>query len=89
MRCRRNDGSRFFHDIGSCRRQSHANPRRAGLVYLAGGVISGLGSTLDRAAFRDRFEAKGRFRTYLGEIPCYVMTTAHPAFIVLAQFLNR
>ena len=61
---------------------------RAG-VYLAGGVISGLGNAFDRVAFRERFDAKGRFRAYLETIPCYIVTTAHPTLIGLARLVDR
>lgn len=60
-----------------------------GGVYLAGGVVTGLGDAFDRTTFRIRFEEKGRFHSYLRQIPCYLVTTAHPALIGLAQLLER
>ncbi|MEZ5577982.1 MAG: glucokinase [Candidatus Competibacteraceae bacterium] len=33
----------------------------------------------DRSTFRNRFEAKGRFSTYLAAIPTWVITAANPA----------
>ena len=43
-----------------------------GGVFLAGGVVPRLGSLFDVALFRDRFEAKGRFRDYLAQVPTYL-----------------
>ena len=60
-----------------------------GGVYLAGGVLLGLNSAFDRPAFRGRFENKGRFRTYLRAIPCYLVRAPHPALIGLSHLLNR
>jgi glucokinase len=43
---------------------------------------SGAGHT-----FRERFEAKGRMRSYLATIPCYVVTHRLPAFLGSAAAL--
>ncbi|MDA0261559.1 MAG: glucokinase [Proteobacteria bacterium] len=59
-----------------------------GGIYLAGGVLIGLANAFDRAAFRQRFDNKGRFRTYLQSIPCYLIHTTHPTLIGLAQMLK-
>jgi glucokinase len=40
-----------------------------GGVYFGGGVIGGLGAAFDRAACLARFEAKGRFESYLRAVP--------------------
>ncbi|MGH8797226.1 MAG: glucokinase [Caldimonas sp.] len=45
---------------------------RAG-VYLAGGIVPRLGDSIERSRFREHFEAKGRFRTYLASIPTWVI----------------
>jgi glucokinase len=39
--------------------------------------------------FRARFEAKGRFSSYLAEIPTYVITTPNPAFYGVATILSE
>lgn len=44
-----------------------------GGVFIGGGIVPRWGSLLDHSAFRDRFEAKGRFRDYLADIPTYVI----------------
>jgi glucokinase len=46
---------------------------RAG-VYIGGGIVPRLGDLFMRSAFRERFEAKGRFRSYLQGIPTALIT---------------
>jgi glucokinase len=60
-----------------------------GGVFIAGGIVPRLGTSFGDSAFRKRFESKGRFRTYLSEIPTYVVTAAVPAFLGLAEILER
>ena len=48
-----------------------------GGVYIAGGISPRILDFLVRSEFRKRFEAKGRFQSYLEAIPSYVIT--HPA----------
>jgi glucokinase len=48
-----------------------------GGVYIAGGISPRILDFLIRSEFRNRFEAKGRFQSYLKAIPTYVIT--HPA----------
>ena len=40
-----------------------------GGVYIAGGIAPKLGELFLTSEFRERFEAKGRFRDYLAPIP--------------------
>ena len=60
-----------------------------GGVYIAGGIVPRLGAPFAASAFRERFEAKGRFRPYLAAIPTYVVTHPIPAFLGLAALLDR
>jgi glucokinase len=48
-----------------------------------------LGARFAGSAFRERFEAKGRLRPYLAQIPTYVVTHPFPAFVGLAALLTR
>ena len=50
-----------------------------GGVYIGGGVTPRLGDFFINSPFRERFEAKGRFRNYLAAIPTYVITAPYPA----------
>ena len=61
--------------IGSAEAQSiYVAP---GGVYIAGGISPRILNFLIQSEFRKRFEAKGRFQSYLKAIPTYVIT--HPA----------
>ena len=45
-----------------------------GGVYIGGGIVPRLGERFFTSAFRERFEAKGRFRGYLEAIPTPLIT---------------
>jgi glucokinase len=60
-----------------------------GGVYIGGGIVPKLGQTFTQSPFRERFEAKGRFRTYLAEIPTFVVTHPLPAFLGCAALLAQ
>ncbi|XHS78919.1 glucokinase [Burkholderiaceae bacterium UC74_6] len=45
-----------------------------GGVYIGGGIVPRLGERFFASAFRERFEAKGRFRSYLEAIPTPLIT---------------
>ena len=59
-----------------------------GGVFIAGGISPRIISFLKQSQFRSHFEAKGRFRSYLANIPSYVVV--HPAvtFLGLAYWLQ-
>ena len=59
-----------------------------GGVYIGGGIVPRLGDFFDRSTFRSRFEAKGRFSTYLAAIPTWVITAANPALRGVAAALT-
>ena len=60
-----------------------------GGVYVAGGIVPRLGAAFDALPFRERFEAKGRFRGYLERIPTLVVTAPSPGLIGAANALDR
>jgi glucokinase len=60
-----------------------------GGVYIAGGIVPRLGNRFTETAFRQRFEAKGRFQSYLAAIPTFVVTDPVPAFRGLIALLAR
>ncbi len=43
-------------------------------VYIGGGIVPRLGPLFTESRFRERFEAKGRFRAYLQEVPTALIT---------------
>jgi glucokinase len=60
-----------------------------GGVYIGGGIVPRLGGWFDRTPFRERFEAKGRFRAYLQPIPAYVIQAeVSPALLGAARALD-
>jgi len=58
-----------------------------GGIYIGGGIVPRLGERFAASQFRERFEAKGRFRTYLAAVPTYVVTHSLPAFLGCAAAL--
>jgi glucokinase len=63
-----------------------------GGVYIGGGIVPRLGERFAGSSFRQRFERKGRFASYLAQVPTYVITADYPAFLgvsaVLAEKLS-
>lgn len=60
-----------------------------GGVYLSGGIILKLGELFDDQGFRTRFEAKGRFKSYLEPVPVFAVTHDVPAFLGLQTVLAQ
>jgi glucokinase len=60
-----------------------------GGIYVAGGIVPRLVGVLPETPFRARFEAKGRFQSYLAGIPTYVVTLPIPAFLGLQALLDQ
>lgn len=56
-----------------------------GGVYIGGGIVPKLGDYFAASAFRKRFEAKGRFRAHLSEVPAFVIHAEKPALLGIAQ----
>ena len=60
-----------------------------GGVYVGGGIVPRLGAWFDSSPFRERFEAKGRYKSYLAAIPVWVITSAQsPALLGAARSLD-
>jgi glucokinase len=60
-----------------------------GGIYIGGGIVPRLGERFDRSCFRQRFEAKGRFADYLGQVPTWVITAPYPAFLGVSAILSE
>lgn len=60
----------------------------SGGIYLGGGILPQLGSFFGHSPFRDRFEDKGRFASYLASIPCYVIHAEYPALIGASRYFE-
>ncbi len=53
-----------------------------GGVYIGGGVVPRLLALMESSPFRARFEAKGRFASYLADIPTWVIDSDFPPALV-------
>lgn len=64
-----------------------------GGVYIGGGIVPRLAWRIGNSPFRSRFEEKGRFATYLQEIPTYLITAENCTLVgvrsILAEVLSR
>ncbi|MES2316304.1 MAG: glucokinase [Pseudomonadota bacterium] len=60
-----------------------------GGIFIGGGIVPRIGEWFAQSPFRARFEAKGRFSSYLAEIPTFVITTPNPAFHGVATILSE
>ena len=56
-----------------------------GGVYIGGGIVPKLGTAFDAALFRQRFEAKGRFASYLAAIPTWLIRSSDEAALLGAS----
>ena len=59
-----------------------------GGIYIAGGIVPKTKSTFAASRFRQRFEAKGRFRDYLAQVPTSIVMHPEPAFLGLMRVLR-
>ncbi|MBL8512017.1 MAG: glucokinase [Betaproteobacteria bacterium] len=60
-----------------------------GGVYIGGGIVPRLGDFFVASSFRERFEAKGRFRNYLEPIPTIVITDTLAALTGAASAIKQ
>ncbi|MBN8506515.1 MAG: glucokinase [Burkholderiales bacterium] len=58
-----------------------------GGVFIGGGIVPRLGPVFERSAFRERFEAKGRFSGFLRAVPTALVTDTLVALDGAAQAL--
>lgn len=58
-------------------------------VYIGGGIVPRLGSLFARSNFREKFEAKGRFRAYLEQVPTVLITDTLAALTGAAFALEQ
>lgn len=60
-----------------------------GGIYVAGGVIPRFGDFFRNSGFREKFETKGRFRSYLQPIPVFLVTRSNLGLLGAAKYLKR
>ena len=59
-----------------------------GGVYIAGGIIPRMRERFAASQFRSRFEAKGRYESYMKRIPTWIVLHPEPAFLGLNRLLR-
>ena len=60
-----------------------------GGVFIGGGIVPRLGERFFASEFRSRFEAKGRFQSFLAGIPTALITDTLAALAGAAQALEQ
>jgi glucokinase len=60
-----------------------------GGLYIAGGISPSILPILEKSGFRTRFEAKGRFKSYLAAIPTQVILDGYAAFLGAGDQAHR
>lgn len=60
-----------------------------GGVFIAGGIVPRFADDVARSKFRERFEAKGRYRPYLEGIPTSIILRPDATFIGLRAVFER
>lgn len=79
----------FCAFLGSVAGNSALTLGARGGVFIAGGIAPRFIDFLKQSAFRARFEAKGRLKPYLAEIPTWVVMHPYPAFVGLARLARK
>ena len=59
-----------------------------GGIYIGGSIVPRLGEFFDQSGFRKRFEHKGRFSHYVGNIPTFVITANEATFLGASAILD-
>ncbi len=78
----------FFEVLGAAAGNLALTVGARGGVFIAGGIIPRLLKPFEKSRFRECFEAKGRYRYYLEDIPTFVITDPFPAFRGLGKILG-
>lgn len=78
----------FFAMLGTAAGNLALTVGARGGVFIGGGIVPQMPDALAQSQFRERFEAKGRFREYLRDVPTHVITAEIPAFRGLRALLG-
>lgn len=79
----------FFSLLGTVAGNLAITLGSRGGLYIGGGIVARMGERIDRSSFREKFEAKGRFKGYLSAIPTYVVQAGtSPALVGAARALD-
>jgi glucokinase len=78
----------FFGILGSTAGNLALTLGAQGGVYIAGGITPRYPNLLHNSDFRARFEAKGRYKSYLQPIPLRVITKDHLGLLGAAHYIT-
>jgi glucokinase len=78
----------FFEVLGTTAGNLALTVGARGGLFVAGGIIPQLLKPFQASNFRARFEAKGRYRSYMQTIPTHVIVDPLPAFRGLRKLLG-
>lgn len=79
----------FFSLLGTVAGNLALSLGARGGMYIGGGIVPRLGARIEQSSFRQRFDDKGRFRSYLAQIPVFVVhASTSPALLGAAQALD-
>ncbi len=80
---------RFCAILGSVAGDYALQVGAKGGVYIAGGIVPRFPEFVAQSRFRERFMAKGRFRSYLSAIPTYLVVAPQPGLIGAASVFDE
>ena len=78
----------FCRVLGSFAGNTALTVGARGGVFIAGGIPAKILPILAESDFRQRFASKGRMRSYLADIPVYIITASDIGLRGAAQFLG-
>jgi glucokinase len=78
----------FFAMLGTFAGNVALTAGARGGVFIAGGIAQRLADRLARSRFRECFEAKGRFRSYLADVATCLITAPHCGLLGAAQAMK-
>lgn len=79
----------FCKILGSFAGNLALNLGTRGGVYIGGGIAPRFTNFIKDSDFRKRFEAKGRFRDYVANIPTFIITEPDHGLIGAMAYLNQ
>jgi glucokinase len=82
----------FFRLLGTVAGNAALTVGASGGVYVGGGIVPRYAEAFARSGFRERFEAKGRYRDYMRAIPTWLIGARDPALtglVALARSRSR
>ncbi len=79
----------FCAILGSFAGNLALNLKTSGGIFLCGGVLSRIEELLDTSDFRQRFEAKGRFKDYVKNMPTYLIVEPEPGLLGALALLRQ